>query len=274
MLRVLTYNVLEGGADRAMGERTEPILDVLRETAPDVAVLVEANGFDQEARRRVFEEATNMRAFVTTAPTGYHVAILVGRGHQVAWHAPEPGRFFHAAAALAIDLPTKVVKGATNLPRRLTVVAAHLDPFSPEARLAEARVLARHANPLDRVVLMGDFNALPPDDPIDPSVLQLPRRILARHVGVPVREGVFDTRAHDVLRWAGFQDVYRKLNAKKPGWTLLTTRFAAELRSRMRVDFVYATEKLAAKAIRAEVLETDATRRASDHYPIVVEFEV
>ncbi len=275
MLRVLTYNLLEGGRDRTMGDRTEPIVEAMRELTPDVAAFIEANGFDQAERRRVFEDATKMQAFVTPAGSGFHVAILVANGLEVESHGPEHGKFFHAAGSVVIDLPGKAVKGSSTVARRLTVVAAHLDPFSPEARLAEARILARHANPQERVLLMGDFNELPPEDAADPSIRQLPRRILARHVGVPVQgDGAIDTRAHDLLRWAGFQDVYRKLNARKPGWTLLTTRFAAELRSRMRIDFIYATEKLASKATRCEVIESDATRRASDHYPIVAEFDV
>lgn len=273
-MRILTYNLLEGGRDKAMGDRTEPILTFLKAQKADVAALIEANGFDQDDRLKLFEDALGMKGYLTTAATGFHVCIMVARHLEVAWYAREHGHFFHAAASLAVELPGKAMKGTTTMPRRLTVCAAHLDPFSPEARLAEARILARHANPLDRAVLMGDFNGLPPDDPVDSSVQQLPRRILARHVAVPVQGAAIDTRMHDVLRWAGFEDVYRRLNPKKPGWTLLTTRFAAELRSRMRVDFMYATEKVASKATRCDVIENDETRRASDHYPIVAEFEV
>jgi len=273
-MRVLTYNLLEGGRDKVMGDRTDPIIAILRQANADVAALIECNGFDKDGRLKVFEDALGMKGFLTTAATGFHVCLMVSKSLEVASHMREPGHFFHAAASLSIELPGKVTKGTTSVPRRLTVVAAHLDPFTPEARLAEARILARHANPLDRAVLMGDFNCLPPDDPVDSSVQQLPRRILARHVTVPIQGTAIDTRMHDVLLWAGFEDVYRKLNPKKPGWTLLTTRFAAELRSRMRVDFVYATEKLASKATRAEVIETDDSRRASDHYPIVAEFEI
>lgn len=277
MLRVMTYNLLEGGSDRVMGDRTEPILAVLREQAPDIAGIVEANGFQDEARRRLFEEATQSRSFVGIAATGFHVCILVSRRLDVTWHAPEPGRFFHAALALGIEVPGPVGPApvrSTELVRRLTIVTAHLDPFSPEARLAEARILARHADPKKRVILMGDFNSLPPGDSVDPSVLALPPRVLARHISAPSDEPRIDTRAHDLLMWAGLEDVYRTLNPKKPGWTLLTTRFAAELRSRMRMDYIYATEPLLKKAVRAEVIESDLTRRASDHYPIVAEFDV
>lgn len=274
MLRVITYNLLEGGNDRAMGDRTETILSLLRQQQPDVCALIEANGFESEERRRIFEQALNARAFLTPAATGFHICILVSRALEVRAHGAEPGHFFHAAGYVTLDLPGRAVKGTTSLPRKLTAVAAHLDPFSPESRLAEARILARHANPLERAVLMGDFNSLPPGDPVDPSVKELPRRVLARHAVFPLENGAIDTRMHDVLQWAGFEDVYRKLNPRKPGWTLLTTRFAAELRSRMRVDFIYATEKLASKAVRCEVVENDESRRASDHYPIVAEFDV
>ncbi len=275
MLRVLTYNLLEGGRDKLMGDRTETILSVLTDIAPDVAILVEANGFQDEDRRAVFEDALKATAYMAYAPTGFHIALLIGKKYEVTFHGQEPGRFFHAATSATIHLTGKSKGGTSIVSKKLTVIGAHLDPFSPESRLAEARILTRYANPTGRVILAGDFNELSPADALDASVKLLPRRVLARHMKVPIQgDGEIDSRSHELLQWAGFVDVYRKLNPKKPGWTLLTTRFAAELRSRMRMDFVYATDKMAAKAVKAEVIETDATRRASDHYPILAEFDV
>ena len=123
-------------------------------------------------------------------------------------------------------------------------------------------------------MLMGDFNCMAPGDDIDPSVLELPRNILARFIkeaGDPVE---FDRREIALAEWAGFVDVYRKLHPKKPGWTLMTTRFGAALRSRMRIDYLLATSAMARRAVSAEVVETDESRRASDHYPLMASFNL
>lgn len=69
-------------------------------------------------------------------------------------------------------------------------------------------------------------------------------------------------------------DVYRKMHPKKPGWTLMTTRFGAALRARMRIDYLFATQRFSQRASKAEVIETDESRRASDHYPLMATFDM
>src|SRR5262245_34653542 len=112
-MRILTYNLLEGGRDKAMGDRTEPIITLLKAQKADVAALIEANGFEQPERLKLFEDALGMKGYLTTAATGFHVCIFVARSLTVAWHMREPGHFFHAAASLAIELPGKAIKGTT-----------------------------------------------------------------------------------------------------------------------------------------------------------------
>jgi len=42
----------------------------------------------------------------------------------------------------------------------------------------------------------------------------------------------------------------------------------------LRLDYIFATEDLAQRAIRCDVLRTPDTERASDHYPVLADFEL
>lgn len=259
-LRVMTYNILEGAKDRL-----DVVASVVRVADPDVLGVTEANGFDEPKRLKEVEKAFGMKATLGTARSGFHVAIFTKPEWKVESSGPEYYPFFHAAlwAKLKADKD-----------RYFTAVVAHLNPFSPDERLAEVRALCRHAAPGERAVLMGDFNCMAPGDTIDQSVLELPRNILARFIkeaGDPV---VFDRREVALAEWAGFVDVYRKMHPKKPGWTLMTTRFGAALRARMRIDYLFATQRFSQRAVKAEVIETDESRRASDHYPLMATFNM
>jgi endonuclease/exonuclease/phosphatase family metal-dependent hydrolase len=256
----MTYNILEGAKDRL-----DVIASVVRAANPDVLGITEANGFEDGKRMRAAEGAFGLKGILGRAETGFHVALFVKPGMTVEASGAEFYPFFHAAHWARIRL---------DKDRSFTAVVAHLNPFSPNQRLAEVRVLCRHAVPGERALVMGDFNCMAPGDEIDASVLALPRNILARFVkeaGDPVE---FDRREIALAEWAGFVDVYRKLHPKKPGWTLMTTRFAAALRSRMRLDYMLATPRLAQRAASAEVIETDESRRASDHYPLMATFNL
>ena len=258
MFRAMTYNILEGARDRL-----DVVASVVRAANPDLLAVTEANGFDDPKRLAEVEKAFALKGTVGRAPTGFHVAIFTNLSVEAS--GPEFYPFFHAALWARIRLDAK---------RTLTAVVAHLDPFSPEARLAEVRALSRHAVPGERALLMGDFNCMAPGDEVDPSVLELPRNILARFVKGAADPPEFDRREVALLEWAGFEDIYRSHNPRKPGWTLMTTRFGAKLRSRMRIDYLFATPRFAKRASSAEVIESDESRRASDHYPIVAEFDL
>jgi exodeoxyribonuclease-3 len=259
-LRVMTYNILEGARDRL-----DVVASVVRSVDPDVLGITEANGFDDQARMREVESAFVMKGILGPAKSGFHVALFVRPGWTVEASGPEYYPFFHAALWAKIRLEKE---------QTLTAVVAHLNPFGPGERLAEIRALCRHAVPNERALLMGDFNCMAPGDEVDASVLELPRNILARFVkeaGDPI---AFDRREIALAEWAGYVDVYRKLHPKKPGWTLMTTRFGAALRARMRIDYMLATPRFAQRAVSSEVIETTESRRASDHYPLMATFDL
>jgi exodeoxyribonuclease III len=82
-----------------------------------------------------------------------------------------------------------------------------------------------------------------------------------------------DTRAIAVLSAAGFVDLWPRLGAGD-GRTAPTSEGGGAEFSGMRLDYVLATRPAAERARRARVIRGGAAERASDHYPVVVEFDL
>lgn len=128
--------------------------------------------------------------------------------------------------------------------------------------------LTSKCNPAAPMAVCGDFNVAPADDDVyDPAAVHG-----ATHVSPPEREAVARMR-----EW-GLVDIVRSFHPE-PGfftwWDYRAGNFHKNLG--MRIDHVYVTEPLAARAIRAE-RDRDARKPStypgipSDHAPLVVDF--
>lgn len=269
-MRVLCYNLWDGGINEVGGDRQERNLKVLRESKADLIVLPEARGFarDEFATLAEWEKNLGMSGALAPAPSGFHVAMLVRPPLKIVTsQALHPTTFMHACLHAQIESPLG----------ELNVYAVHLNPFDPDARLTEARHIARAAYGEKPVLVLGDFNAFSPRDTIDESVRGLSPRVLARHIfalSPSISEDPpFDTRAIGILEWAGFIDLFRKLHPGEPGWTLPTKVGRPRDSAHMRLDYIFTTESLADRAVGCEVVRTPASDFGSDHYPLLAEFE-
>ena len=76
----MTYNVLTGGRDggEAGGGRLGLLVETIRAVSPDVLVLKECNGFEQNGYRTLYqlEAELGMRGVLAEADTGFHVALF------------------------------------------------------------------------------------------------------------------------------------------------------------------------------------------------------
>jgi exodeoxyribonuclease-3 len=113
-------------------------------------------------------------------------------------------------------------------------------------RIAEVDAVLAHVGRHD--VLVGDFNAVHPDDEIGapPPEEQAPADYVSR-------------RPVELVLEAGFTDCFRALNPDQRGWTYLAWHPWA------RIDYVFARRG----AHSCEVVET----RASDHFAVVAELD-
>jgi exodeoxyribonuclease III len=264
-MRLMTYNILTGGIDHDGSSRLEALAEVVRDARPDILVLNECNELEREGRQACFwlEHAFGMRIVLAFAGTGYHVAVALrttAAGHLLQAHALRRG--FHHAALVA-----QLAWG----PRTLTVVGTHLCPFLSEVRLREAAILARYARPDELVFLMGDMNAISPHDAAHMDITRWSEARRERHL-LAGSEAI-DTRVLESFEHAGFVDVFHRLHPE--GFHLTVPTAVQEPDSTaQRIDYILASPPAASALVDARIVRGGAAERASDHYPVVADFDL
>jgi endonuclease/exonuclease/phosphatase family metal-dependent hydrolase len=237
-VRILAYNIWDGGADRLgaiaaliRGERPDAVA-LVETTAASAAALADRLGLDH-----AFGEGNSVF------------------GVDVSWLSRRPVRRprNHRLPPLAKTLLEVEVDGlrlfATHLASRHE---EHVHPREGEIR-AILGVLERVDGPH---LLVGDFNALRPGDPVG-----------APPPGVEPRGEALPGAPRTVLAplaAAGYVDCYRALH-DKPGYT-----YPADA-PWLRLDYAFASRELAPRLAACDVVASDLAARASDHLPLVVE---
>ncbi len=257
-MKLLTYNILNGGTQPGGDDRLEQVLQVIAQQDPDIVLLNEARDFDADGRARLFylERRLGMRGILAQAESGYHLAAFV-RQLPIVRQRTFTRHMQHAA--LEVELEGQAGS--------LFVVATHLHPFGGQRRLEEAQFLGRYAGHASPLFLAGDMNSVSPHDAprVDLRDLAPHRRI--RHA---MPDGSIDTRAIQTLENAGFTDLFVKHGAAfaatyptamKPG------------RKQLRLDYVFANPAAEKLTLRCEVIDNELSQTASDHLPVLVEFE-
>lgn len=171
MLTVMSLNLLMGGEERLPG-----LVDLVRDRAPDVLMLQEANGWADpgDQRLRDLEQDLGMRGRIAPSQTGFHTGILTTEEIEwVEWREKYAHATFHGFSELVVTVP--------GLPEPVVLLSAHLNPWSADAAAIEAQLLAgrAHKEAADRFagglgILAGDINHVPLNDPEPPWDLVTP----------------------------------------------------------------------------------------------------
>lgn len=265
-MKVMTYNILNGGQDDLDYGRLESVLEVVRAEAPDVLVVQELNHAELFGHRVLhrLENETGLRGFLARAKTGYHVGVFVPKSCEVRKTDSDTDHFHHAALEVVVETSAGP----------LTIVGTHLCPFGGEVRVMEAQYLTRFASRGDRLVLlMGDLNSLSPTPDHTELVKRLPAVHRSRHV-VPGTEYDVDTRAIATLAGAGFVDVWQRFHAGERAHTIPTASHARKVVPGARIDYILGSEAMADLARSCMIVSGEAADVASDHYPVVAEFDL
>lgn len=259
----MTYNIKNGGRSAGDTSRLAAITRVIVAHRPDVVALQEL-GQGQRALRRLSDD-TGMRAFPARSWLGQPVAVLVRSDAAVPSAGAVRRPFHHAAARVTVDTD----RGP------LTIISAHLCPYSGRRRLWEARWLARYADPARMVLLMGDLNSLDPWTDHQARLAALPSRYRPRHL-LPGQPPTVDTRAIARLSRAGFADLFRPFGPGPDGkdYTAPTMHGGGQEFSRMRLDYIMGTRPVTQLVRHCRVLDGGETEYASDHYPVIAELNL
>jgi endonuclease/exonuclease/phosphatase family metal-dependent hydrolase len=264
----MTWNIRTGGRDRGGTDRLERVVRVVTAQRPDVLGLQELRDFDRGDRLIRLADATGMRPYLARSCFGQPVAVLVRPPGRVTRVAPVRRPFHHAAQRVVVLTDAGP----------LTVLTAHLNPYSGVRRLIEAGWLAgalrRASGPM--VVLMGDLNSLDPWTDHAERIDRLAPAYRSRHLR---RDGrTVDTRTIARLHRAGLLDLFRAATRRGAapgtpdgeGLTAPTATGGVEF-SGMRLDYILGTPPVAALTRDCRVIRGGEAEHASDHYPVVAD---
>jgi exodeoxyribonuclease-3 len=239
-MKILSYNIREGGADRLAD-----IAAIIREQQPDAAALLEATSY--ENARQIADEL-GMRLVFGEGNSGYHVG----------WLSRLPilrsQNYRHPRLSKTL-LEIEVGWDGATLCLFATHLASRWDGWSPADEVPIIlEVLAQSGGPH---LLVGDFNALRPGDPIG-----------APPPGVEKRRDAVDGAPRQAIAQlldAGYTDAYRALHPHDAGYTYPSNA------PWLRLDYHFASRALAVRLHGCDVVSGELARRASDHLPVWTE---
>lgn len=246
-MKIVSYNIHFGGQGRDIF-----LAKVLHPINPDLIILQEATD------PYVVESlARKLGMPFWGARKGYSLALL-SRLPVIYYHWHHPKWLKHPFLEVSIEA----------IPLRLFGI--HLSPYfskwSEQRRVQEIRSVMKmiSENKIGSHVLIGDFNAIAPDD--DVRIERMPAwikfLIWSNHRRIP-RETI------KTLLQFGYIDGFRKLHSDCAGFTLPTPI------PHVRLDYVFIPSPLS-NCLKECVVAKDSpfVSQASDHYPLVAEIEV
>jgi len=250
----MLYNICKGG-----GERVPLIAKIVRDAKPDILGLLETVGWQNNNLTGFSKTVGLPHAFFSKANTKYDMALL-------GMHAPREviniqEGFWHTVV--------RVVYSIAPI-GDLAIFLAHLNPKDVDARFQEVQRIIALARPYRHVILMGDFNSLSPHDPYDHIALLR----LLRERGI--EKFGRDRLQFDCINFVeslGFIDVMRALKKQFISTVPTPSNQDPMHAVPLRLDYMFISQGLTPFLKDAVVLRTPLTDSASDHYPLVVDFE-
>ena len=286
--RLLHWNILDGG-----GQRLQGISDFIRGGDYDVVTLNELNGFDGR-KLAALGRRCGLSHSKLLAKSAYHLGVLSRHPLRlvVAERGPE---FAHGLLCVRV--------------LDLTLCVTHFNPHDSRKRADEARKVLKHAHASVEAVrpfmLVGDLNTLSSLDRAAHESADLPVRIREGPYAAPLGRkflnrartaidytpmGVLLSTLHDVGVGGG-HSVPTNINADRMHFATL------------RLDYCLADERLVAgcsstnakgspaddrravhgarpqpsrqkRKVQATILRNEQTNTLSDHFPLLVEFEL
>lgn len=246
MFRLLTYNIKEGGRGRARA-----IARVIASCQPDLVLLQEAT---DRATVAEIARAAGMADSGTSPRQSLGFLSREPVAHA-AWTQPIVSR--HAFIEI-------VPRGVG-----LRVFGVHLSAlhaaWTERRRVFELRALLASVKQHEPGfhALVGDFNTVSPDEPLD--VRRLPRRLRPL---IWLSGGRIRWRTVQIVRDAGYVDAFRLLHPDDSGPTLPTSA------PHVRLDYVFVPQTFAGRIHGCRVVHHPDAPLASDHFPVLAELDV
>jgi endonuclease/exonuclease/phosphatase family metal-dependent hydrolase len=264
MFRLMTYNILEGGAGRE-----SLVFETITANQPDVVLLQEV---DNPAFFESLASRLGMHSFLAEAP----VQLLRSNGKLkptrrsigLLSRFPIIKKNNYRVFPIWRTLLEATIEYAPG--QQLTLFGLHLKAaltwVSELYRVQEVKTILRRIESLqpEKYLIAGDFNTLRPGDPILNKNIPFRMKML-----IWLQFGRVYRLALPKVVKANLTDCYRTLHPTEPGFTLPPPV------PNTRLDYIFASPGLVPFLRTCEVVTApSAVLRASDHYPVIADFEI
>jgi endonuclease/exonuclease/phosphatase family metal-dependent hydrolase len=246
MIRLITYNIRRGGTGRE-----EALAATIAQCSPDIVIVQEATNpsvVESLASRTGMPHcAARPRlslGFMSRVPIAHY-----------AWHRPRVSRHaFLEVVPAGMDFRIFGV----HLSAVFAAWTEHRRAFELRALL---RSIAAHQHGFH--ALVGDFNTVAPGELLD--VAALPGKVRAT---LWMSGGRIRWRTIQLVLDAGYVDAFRAHHPRDPGLTLPTRR------PQVRLDYAFVPASSVVRVRRCDVVRSADAVSASDHFPLLAEFDV
>jgi exodeoxyribonuclease-3 len=246
MIRLLTYNIRRGGSGRE-----EVLAATIAECSPDIVIFQEAT---DPAVVETLASHAGMSYWASRANLSLAFMSRVPIVH-FEWHRP----------ALSRHAFLEVVPFGREFRLFGVHLAAVFSAWTERRRAFELRALLRSIAVHQRGfhALVGDFNTVAPGELLD--VTTLPRRVRAT---LWLSGGRIRWRTIQLVLDAGYVDAFRARHPDDPGLTLPTRR------PQVRLDYAFVPASSVGRIRACEVVRSPHAVAASDHFPLLSDFDV
>lgn len=264
-VRVMTYNVYQGG-----GDRFSYIKELISKVKPDVLAIQEACDWDQSGR---FLEVLDLLGFDrdncwylksnarSTSGRIYDMAFFSKYPIETKEYFNNQDKVWHSLGFAVLNIENA----------RIGLVMAHLSPKSEDWRLVEVnqinQILKENINlPL---LLLGDLNSLSDQDPYDSLQEKLQKEEIIKF-GVPPRFEVVNKFIN--AGWIDkLPDLYYPQNPLQ-----ITVSEQADDKDHLdlRLDYIMINKVLVKSILKYQIIRDKIALKASDHYPVAVDLNI
>ncbi|MBL7969994.1 MAG: endonuclease/exonuclease/phosphatase family protein [Prolixibacteraceae bacterium] len=256
--KVLSYNVLKGlqGDSATQNEYVKWV----RNIDPDIIAYQEMNNFTPESIEQFAARYGHSYAVISKTD-GFPVAL--SSKYPIVNVQKVVDNMWHAYLYANIN--------------NVHVFVIHFSPFSYQKRQAEVKeVLARAAlvPKNEKVMIMGDFNSLSDDDAAmynEEFILsQKEKEEKQSHIR-NLNNGKIDYTVVGAVKEAGYKDALRLFHTDFQK-SCPTRKYGSKFPK--RIDYMWINPKLVKSVKAANIIYDDVTDRISDHYPVLVTFDL
>lgn len=256
--KILSYNVLMGFQNDSI-KKTDYI-NWVKQLDPDIVAYQEMNEFTPESIRKFAAQYGHPYAVISKTD-GFPVAL--SSKYPIVNVQKVVDNMHHAYLYANIN--------------NINVIVIHFSPFSYQKRQYEVReVLARAAliPGNEKVVIMGDFNSLSQSD--DAAYSEAFVNVLKEweaktdHIR-NLNNGKLDYTVTGAMEKAGYKDAVRLFHSDFQ-FSIPTKKHGSKFLH--RIDYMWVNPKIEKYIKSANFIYDEVTDRISDHYPLLVTFDL